>query len=424
MCVISLSRAGETVPTINQFQQMWDKNPHGAGIIVDDGEGEVYYIKGLMTFENFMKEYNRLAVEYNLTKAACAFHFRIKTTGNTDAPTTHPFVLSPRYQDLRQLEYKGRTPVMMHNGTVPRFGGWLDALSSDTQDYAATIGYSLLRRNRKGAKPSKTALKAADAVIGGSRLVVFYGDAEPVTLGDWKTVEGLCTSNDLWPKREYASTAMATYKKPEADAFGMYTDTYPMVGREWIRYSNKKEMERLTYSLKDVIEDGVTKLVSRTQYYGVDKKEYMVEGLDIFTEAGAKLRDQAQIVHEIGKAQEEIELTEDDYIAAEEPEEFWDELSRLEYVDAEMTYRNAVGDILYVDYASNEAYTEKALKVLYDKYARHARRDLLINGMLTVDWTNPSETELKSLKQAAKDTKGKPVDWGTGLYTNEMALTC
>ena len=104
---------------------MWARNPDGAGIILDLGNGQVMYKKGLMTFNEFMDTVDEIQSEHNLVENACAFHFRIKTSGKADAPTTHPFLLSPRYQDLRKLEYKGNMPAMMHNGTIPKFGGWL-----------------------------------------------------------------------------------------------------------------------------------------------------------------------------------------------------------------------------------------------------------------------------------------------------------
>ena len=410
MCVINLSKANQPIPTKDQFKRMWDRNPDGAGIILDLGNGQVMYKKGLMTFNEFMDAVDEIQSEHNLVESACAFHFRIKTSGKVDAPTTHPFLLSPRYQDLRKLEYRGNMPVMMHNGTIPKFGGWLDALSSDTQDFAATIGYTMLRKNKRGKKPSKTMLKAAEATIGASRVVVFYGDNDPVAIGDWKESEGLCVSNTLWSNSttttstasttpRYNGGTVSTYTAPSPDQFGMFKDVYPSNERQWVQYSTQQEMNRHTSYLQRVIKDGEEFLRNTYYFNGASKPiMYKVDGLEIYTETGDIAR-QARDAYFDNLMDETTQgIDEEDYITAEEPEDFWNKLCKYDFNRTTGEYTNVRGETLYVDFTSNEAYTEKALRAVFGKTARYAKRDLQINGALTADWRNPSEEEKRDLQ--------------------------
>lgn len=420
-----MSQAGEKIPTISQFKAMWDKNKHGAGIVVDLGDGTVHYRKGLMTFEAFKDALDEFEKMYDLKKLACGFHFRITTKGNTDEFTTHPFLLSPRYQDLRKTEYKGKLPVMMHNGTVSGFGGFLDKLSSDTQDFAATIGYSMFRKSKKGRKPSKAMRKAAENVISGSRMVVFYGDGEPVKVGPWKEAEGLCVSNTLWsvgggyqrstPSQSTTGYARG-YTEPKADRFGMFTDTYLTEGKDWVRFSSQQEMDKRTGYLTSIKSNDGTELLQRASYANNKDAYYEVDGLEVFNEKGKALRDtKAKYTKSLTSNKkgneavsskpidyDNLDLTDKDFQSFEEPESFYDKLSELRYDPDTHQYYNKEDQKIYVDYETGEMYTEKALMFIYQENFRKARRDLEINGQMTVNWEDPKEQELRAFDQANK----------------------
>lgn len=427
ICVINFSAANKPVPTKEQFQKMWDKNPHGAGIMVDLGDGRVYYKKGMMTFGDFMDTYDEVSRKYDLTKQACAFHFRIKTHGETNAETTHPFILSPRYQDLRQLEYIGKTPVMMHNGTIPKFGGWLDAKSSDTQDFAATIGYTMMRKSKKGRKPSKTMLKAADALLGGSRIIVFYGDNKPVKLGDWPEAEGLCTSNSLWTS-SYTQSALSSpssssssfYSQPKQDEFGMWTDAYPSNGRDWIQYSSQTEMDKYTRNLTKVIRNGHTYI---KPYSSINEKDqYIIDGLEIYNAKGMEKRIEQEAFYD--KMEEPQGIQEQDYIGASDAQELYSELMELTYDSERAVYLNSEGDAMYVDYHSLEAWSEKALDLIYGKAARYAKRDLMINGTMTEKWEKPTSDMKERLKAKTLSVIQNPSAKTPGDKLAEEFMTC
>ena len=399
MCVIAVSEAGQPVPSKDQLKLMWDKNPHGAGIVVDLGGGQVYYRKGLMTIDQFNDALDEISHKHNLVDQACAFHFRIKTSGKTDGPTTHPFILSPRYQDLRRLEYTGSTPVMMHNGVISKFGGWLDKLSSDTQDFAATIGFSMLRKSKKGRKPSNSMLKAAESVVNSSRVVVFYGDNKPVKIGDWKEAQGLCVSNTLWVPSTTTDSSQSTYKNPAPDTFGMWTDQWPIRDREWIKYSSKTELEAKTKHLTSLIRDGKQYVVPpMLSGAGIDHY-YLIDGLEIYTKKGKEMRDarEAYFDNLLKKEDNDEVLGENDYFDFADADEFWRYLQQLEYDEAQQCYLNADREPLYVDFLSYEGYTEEALRMLFDKNYRYAKRDLAMNGTITTDWTEPSQEEKQNL---------------------------
>ena len=423
MCVIAFSKAGEKVPTKEQFKQMWDQNSHGAGIMVDQGNGSVYYKKGLMTFDAFMDAYDEVSKKFDLVELASAFHFRIKTHGNTDAPTTHPFLLSPRYQDLRRQEYNGNVPVLMHNGTISGFGGWIDKLASDTQDFAATVGYRMLRKTSKGTKPSAAVRKAVEKLTSSSRVIVFYGDGQPITLGSWTEVDGIKYSNTIWKPSGYTLTSVAsthaqsTYHQsrmmPKPDQYGKYKDVFPSEQFKWIEFSSELEMKSKMYNFQEVVERGVK--FYKSKYSSSPEKQitYVVDGLEVYTIEG-KLMKQVYLEAQKKSFPDFEDLDAMDYLNEEDPESFYEILNTMSWDREHGTYINGGGDLFFVDYVTQEGYTIKAIQAAFKENWRYAKRDLQENNTITVDWDDCLDSEktefARSMAQLIKSRKGKKVN--------------
>lgn len=410
MCVIALSKSGKPVPSKTDLKHMWDKNPDGAGILVELGNGKIKYTKGLMTWADFEAKLDEYSAEFDLQKLSCAFHFRIKTHGATNAETTHPFILSPRYEDLRTLEYEGTTPAMMHNGTMSSFGGMLDPKSSDTQDFAGTIGYRMLRLH-KGKKPGKTILKIVNKNIDSSRVVVFYGDGEPITLGSWSQYSGYEVSNTYFKPYEsaytqsysknYLSSNAGTLSSFQKDEFGRFIDVYPVSGREWIQFSDKSKMETNFYSYtKEIDKDGKQWYIPQVKSYNKSKYQILIslneDGDEVYnavTEKGEKDFDTfeaniAELAYDgifIGSRNELLEST----------------------IIYDGKYYNDIGQEIYYDSEAEIGHTENSLKYEYGNRWRIARKDILAHGKITKDWSIAEEKDVKKFNMEMKELYGE-----------------
>ena len=131
---------------------------------------------------------------------------------------------------------------------------------------------------------------------------------------------------------------------------------------------------------------------------GIDNY-YLVDGLEIYTKKGKELRDarEAYFDNLLKKEDNDEVLGENDYFDFADADEFWRYLQQLEYDEAQQCYLNADREQLYVDFLSYEGYTEEALRMLFDKNYRYAKRDLAMNGTITTDWTEPSQEEKQNL---------------------------
>ena len=100
MCIIITKEKGAKPIEKKIFENCWDNNPDGAGILYHDGKSSTL-IKGIMKKEDFLQKVD-LA-----NKKECSFviHTRIATHGSIKPDNTHPFV--------------SKTLGFAHNGTMP-----------------------------------------------------------------------------------------------------------------------------------------------------------------------------------------------------------------------------------------------------------------------------------------------------------------
>ena len=184
MCVIVFSPKGVEAPTEEQIKDMFRANPDGAGYAYNGRGGKVKFKKGFMTVEDLLKE---LAPLKRWRNKNLAIHFRIGTSGNNDKHTCHPFKLSSRYDELRQLEGEGA--VLFHNGIFAE-GGLIDKNSSDTQDFVSAFA-PLLKKYSK----SKVRDLMLEQIISPSRVLVMYDNNKYKIYGEWKRDGNLLVSN-------------------------------------------------------------------------------------------------------------------------------------------------------------------------------------------------------------------------------------
>ena len=422
MCVISYSGVNVDLPDKEERGQMFKTNPDGAGIMIDTGK-ENLYIKGLMTYEDFEGALAKIQQDYDLKKHPVALHFRIGTSGKKDGATTHPFLLSRNFGELRKEAYRGKQPMLMHNGVFSGFGGWLNPLASDTQDFAATIGYGLLRKTKAGRKPGKSMLKAAEKAAGVCRVIVFYADHDPILIGDWKehsdnkikysnlnhrpsTITHYNTCHNTGPSYDHTA-----YTVPKANAYGKWEDVYLSNTRHWIQFSSEERLKDLSTS--STIK-GMTPNRTITMNYS-DTVYYEKPGLNFVTEKG--LLDYNDYMEDL-QINSQIDLYGEDFdeniIVADTPSELMEMLEMLEYNSDENCYEDQIHDEYavkyYVDWEENIAYSTRALKSEFGEYWRHARRSLQELSGLEQDWTKGTPEMIKKLEDEIRKLNKKLPD--------------
>jgi predicted glutamine amidotransferase len=175
MCVIYHKPAGVKVD-IDVIATMWESNPHGGGIMWNDGE-DVLVVRGIMTLDE-MKE----STEVIADSMEAVFHFRVSTGGGITRDNTQPFVLSGGWTEATF------TPCDMafcHNGIVgDPIGG-----KSDTRLLAESMV------DMTAAAVMKRLDMLAEATWSSFALMTRDGVER---FGDWCEFDGGFASNMYW----------------------------------------------------------------------------------------------------------------------------------------------------------------------------------------------------------------------------------
>lgn len=426
MCVIAFSPKGTDIPDEAKLKKMWDRNPDGAGVMMELPGNVNSYVKGLMTWQDFKDKLAELNEAYKLKDLNVAFHFRIGTAGKNDGPTTHPFRLNNSYKKLRQLNYFGIEPLVMHNGVIPKFGGKLDKNSSDTQDFVA-----LIMSNLWGKVDDDTLKQAITSLVGSSKLLIF-NKGKVALIGNWEEKEGIKYSNTLWDTRTYygatyssnayvgkttlLSPTVSTYKKSEPNIYGMYKDEVPAPYSDvnWIEYSTQEKMDTIlkgryvkhkvegteSYVYKPIwMETKQQESLNKRQVFYVDKENplmiYNEDGLENYLEMQADLM-----------------ALDDDVIEFVDQDQMLEELDMMEFNPDKGTYRELeTGKEYYIDMTNMTLYTDSGLSRTYGKHWRKARKELELTQQMNADWNNPTDEDFKTLNQlclSEKEVQVKP----------------
>jgi hypothetical protein len=117
--------AGVQFPPMLTLRNCWERNPHGAGYAVADGDA-VYIRKGFMTWDEFVGGISFDA----LVDKSCVFHFRFATHGSVSPGNCHPF---PVIGSLKRR--KVRTDVAVAQNGIIRGSPITKKDYSDTMSY-------------------------------------------------------------------------------------------------------------------------------------------------------------------------------------------------------------------------------------------------------------------------------------------------
>lgn len=189
MCVIMYIPKESKEPTKDVLLKMWNKNPHGAGIMwLQENSEKVLFSKGYMNFNDFYRHFLVIKRDYNFE---CAIHFRIATSGGINARMCHPFVMTDNVKEIGKTH--GSADVMiMHNGiiNIPN-----RPFLNDTCEYIIRNLYP----EYKNDKRFFLHLSKKDEImicndIGYSKLLFFSKEGVKM-IGDWKKFENCYVSN-------------------------------------------------------------------------------------------------------------------------------------------------------------------------------------------------------------------------------------
>jgi len=176
MCIIIFKNRSANLPTKKVLKTCFENNPDGAGYMVQTGK-QVIINKGFMKFSDFYAEFK---ADKAITKNCnLVLHFRIATGGLVNSANCHPFPVSNRIDDLKNLNIK-TDKAIAHNGVLSEFND-INKVLSDTQIFTKDILYFLMLENLK-----PNLIEALRNLTIGSRLCIF-NQGNFLLLGNWIT---------------------------------------------------------------------------------------------------------------------------------------------------------------------------------------------------------------------------------------------
>lgn len=114
MCVIATQNKNQSMLTYDEVSAMFSHNPHGAGLMWNDGR-QCHYKKGYFDIDSFYNDY--VALKNNRDVNDIALHCRIGTGSNIDVANCHPFPITSVKKRLKSSHGTADVCIMM-NGII------------------------------------------------------------------------------------------------------------------------------------------------------------------------------------------------------------------------------------------------------------------------------------------------------------------
>lgn len=189
MCVICYIPKESKGLSYRDIKDMWDTNPHGAGMMWLEKNGKVAFKKGYFNIDELYRDYLIIKNDYNFE---CALHFRIATGGGINEKMCHPFVMTNK--DKYLIKTIGYADVcVMHNGiiNIPHRKNF-----SDTAEYVKHNLYPMYKKDKRFFLHFTKNQKAlVENEIGfGSKLLIFSNEGIEM-VGYWSKYKDCYCSN-------------------------------------------------------------------------------------------------------------------------------------------------------------------------------------------------------------------------------------
>lgn len=250
MCICALQTKEQKNFTFDEINNMMLTNPHGAGIMWNDGKS-IKYRKGFFDSKDFYDFY--VSIRDLSTTQDVAIHARIGTGSNIDVANCHPFPITSIPKRIKSSHGSCDVGVMM-NGII----------GSSTKEFSDTALYVM--KNLKEYYDidrrfflhfSKRGEQLFENEIHGCRFVLMSKEGTKLFGVGWSDYEGKgMVSNRYWIPRKNIYSDWYSYMYGDNDyIYDSYDDYY--VARASKRFSKKKNETRHKSYIDALLEEVV-----------------------------------------------------------------------------------------------------------------------------------------------------------------------
>ena len=208
MCIIVAKPAGVSLPDFKIFQNCFDNNPDGAGLMIAH-DGKVRGRKGLMSIGEFKNALDHFEKVYeDLKNHTMVFHFRIGTHGTNSPANTHPFPLIPggeNYEAFKLLDWEA-DQGFAHNGIIYSLSSDPDVHKydvSDTMVFGKKIALFFAEccdiPKSEGAQDILNRINS----VSSNKFVFLDGEGNLFTMGTFEYKDGVAYSNSSYNERSW-----------------------------------------------------------------------------------------------------------------------------------------------------------------------------------------------------------------------------
>lgn len=250
MCICALQTKEQKNFTFDEINNMMLTNPHGAGIMWNDGKS-IKYRKGFFDSKDFYDFY--VSIRDLSTTQDVAIHARIGTGSNIDVANCHPFPITSIPKRIKSSHGSCDVGVMM-NGII----------GSSTKEFSDTALYVM--KNLKEYYDidrrfflhfSKRGEQLFENEIHGCRFILMSKEGTKLFGVGWSDYEGKgMVSNRYWIPRKNIYSDWYSYMYGDNDyIYDSYDDYY--VARASKRFSKKKNETRHKSYIDALLEEVV-----------------------------------------------------------------------------------------------------------------------------------------------------------------------
>ena len=212
MCIIVYKPTGQVCPSWKTLKTCFNNNPDGCGFMYAEN-GEVHIHKGFMSWRGFKTAFKPYK---NRTDLPITLHFRITTNGATLPQNCHPFPLSSKIGELRELDLDCNVGIA-HNGIIS-MTSYANKIS-DTMEFIRKYAGCII------TSPTWYYNANAGKLLGEiikSKMLVLSGDGHGEIVGDgWDYEDGIWYSNSTykpWDERYLTYRSARTWSWEDVKA--------------------------------------------------------------------------------------------------------------------------------------------------------------------------------------------------------------
>ena len=276
MCIIVAKPAGVTLPEFKIFQNCFDNNPDGAGLMIAY-DGKVHGRKGLMSIAAFKDALDDFESTYgDLKLYTMVFHFRIGTHGTNSPANTHPFPLIPgaeKYDAFKLLNWEA-DQGFAHNGIIYSMSSDPDVHKydvSDTMVFGKKIALFFAEccdiPKSEGAQSILNRINSATS----NKFAFIDGEGNLFTMGTFEYKDGVAYSNSSYIERSWKRSSSKSYGFNTRSLFSDYYDDdyyggpYSSYGKNYSNVTAFPESKSPAGNSKDTEKTNDTKVTKDTK---------------------------------------------------------------------------------------------------------------------------------------------------------------